>query len=364
MRYVILPVTDAGSEVGALVVAARLSAVAFGPADLLRSMVLVVPLILLASGVLGWFLAGRAMRPVERLIDELEEVTDGRSLHRRLAVPNSGDELGAPRDDAERDVLPARTELRRAAALHGRRQPRTEDAAHGHARRRGARARPTRARPARCSRRSTPRWASSISSTELVDSLLTLARVDEGRAPLALEERDLRALVVDVGETAEMLGEQHGLTTRVTVPDHPVEVSVDPHRMHQLLLNLVTNAVKYTPAGGSVAVSLRKWRRECGSRCETPESASRRSTCRVLRPVLAGRPGPLAHRRPPRGRIGALHHQVDRRGPRRIDFGPQPAWAGVELRGVAAPDWGWRGGGRGVDRPASPRSGFGNFSFR
>jgi signal transduction histidine kinase len=91
---------------------------------------------------------------------------------------------------------------------------------------------------------------------ELVDSLLMLARADEGRAPLALERQDLRALVVDVGETAGMLAEQHGLTTMVSVPDHPVEARVDPHRMQQLLLNLVTNAVKYTPAGGSVAVSL------------------------------------------------------------------------------------------------------------
>jgi signal transduction histidine kinase len=91
---------------------------------------------------------------------------------------------------------------------------------------------------------------------ELVDSLLMLARADEGRAPLALERQDLRALVVDVGETAGMLAEQHGLTTKVSVPDHPVEVRVDSHRMHQLLLNLVTNAVKYTPAGGSVAIAL------------------------------------------------------------------------------------------------------------
>ena len=43
--------------------------------------------------------------------------------------------------------------------------------------------------------------------TEMVDDLLTLARADEGRAPLALEETDLRELVADVAETAGMLGE-------------------------------------------------------------------------------------------------------------------------------------------------------------
>ena len=42
---------------------------------------------------------------------------------------------------------------------------------------------------------------------ELVDSLLTLARADEGRVPLAVEECDLRELVADVAETAGILGE-------------------------------------------------------------------------------------------------------------------------------------------------------------
>ena len=255
MRYVTLAVDGAGAEVGAVVVAAPLSAVAFGPADLLRSMVLVVPLILLASGVLGWFLAGRAMRPVERLMDEVQDMTDGGSLHRRVAVPTSGDELA--RLAVTLNAMFSRLEqsfsqLRRftADASHELKTPLTV-----------LRAGVERSlvHPG-----TPPEVLEALDTTleqinrlnELVDSLLMLARADEGRAPLVLEAQDLRPLVVDVGETAGMLAEQHGLTTQVSVPDHAVMVCVDPHRMQQLLLNLVTNAVKYTPAGGSVSVAL------------------------------------------------------------------------------------------------------------
>ncbi|HEX5004914.1 MAG TPA: ATP-binding protein [Gemmatimonadales bacterium] len=255
MRFVTLPVDGAGAEVGAIVVAAPLSAVAFGPADLLQSMMLVVPLILLASGVLGWFLAGRAMRPVDRLMDEVQEVTDGRSLHRRVAVPTSGDELA--RLAVTLNAMFSRLEqsfnqLRRftADASHELKTPLT-------VLRTGVERSLTHpGTPAEVLEAMDTTLGQLNHLNELVDSLLMLARADEGRAPLALEVRDLRALVVDVGETAEMLGEQHGLTTEVTVPEHPVEVRVDDHRMQQLLLNLVTNAVKYTPAGGSVSLAL------------------------------------------------------------------------------------------------------------
>jgi len=255
MRYVTLPVDGAGTEVGAVVVAAGLSAVAFGPADLARSMILVVPLILLASAVLGWFLAGRAMRPVERLMDEVQEVTDGRSLHRRVAVPTSGDELA--RLALTLNAMFSRLEqsfsqLRRftADASHELKTPLTVLR--------------TGVERSLVHPGTPPEVLEALDATldqlnqlnELVDSLLMLARADEGRSPLAVEIQDLRALVVDVGETAEMLGEQHGLRTQVVVPDHAVEVPFDAHRMQQLLLNLVTNAVKYTPSGGAVAVVL------------------------------------------------------------------------------------------------------------
>jgi len=92
--------------------------------------------------------------------------------------------------------------------------------------------------------------------TELVESLLTLARADEGRAPLAVEESDLRDLLGDVIETAGMLGEGVGISVTSTLPDHPVRLAVDRQRIREMLLNLVTNAIKYTPTGGTIDVSL------------------------------------------------------------------------------------------------------------
>jgi signal transduction histidine kinase len=92
--------------------------------------------------------------------------------------------------------------------------------------------------------------------TRLLNQLLTLARAEAGglsvaRAPVSLaslcrlssrlSNRSVRAK--DVSLTCDC-GEE-------------VEVAGDPRWMEQLLLNLIDNALKFTPAGGSVAVSLR-----------------------------------------------------------------------------------------------------------
>jgi signal transduction histidine kinase len=92
--------------------------------------------------------------------------------------------------------------------------------------------------------------------TEMVENLLTLARADEGRAPLSVEPCDLRDLLNEATETAGMLAEAEGITVTTRIPEQPVTLSVDRDRIRQLLLNLVTNAVKYTPSGGSIGLEL------------------------------------------------------------------------------------------------------------
>jgi signal transduction histidine kinase len=53
-----------------------------------------------------------------------------------------------------------------------------------------------------------------------------------------------------------MLGESAGITVTSQIPSTPIPMAVDRHRIREMLLNLVTNAIKYTPQSGTVALSL------------------------------------------------------------------------------------------------------------
>jgi signal transduction histidine kinase len=92
---------------------------------------------------------------------------------------------------------------------------------------------------------------------DLVDSLLTLARFDEGRFDLHREPVELEPLVRDVYETAVILGEAAGLSITLPVCENATVLG-DAARLRQLFLNLVTNAIKYTPSGVTVELSLRR----------------------------------------------------------------------------------------------------------
>jgi two-component system, OmpR family, sensor kinase len=92
---------------------------------------------------------------------------------------------------------------------------------------------------------------------DLVDSLLTLARADEGRFDLHRQPFQLEPLVHDVFETAVILGEDAGLTVSMpTVED--ATILGDRLRLRQLFLNLLTNAIKYTSRGGTVELTVKR----------------------------------------------------------------------------------------------------------
>ncbi|MGH7679347.1 MAG: sensor histidine kinase, partial [Gemmatimonadaceae bacterium] len=91
--------------------------------------------------------------------------------------------------------------------------------------------------------------------SDLVDSLLTLARADEGRFDLHREPIQLEPLVRDVFETAVILGEDASVTVALPLVEDAVVMGDGP-RLRQLFLNLITNAIKYTPQGGHVEMTL------------------------------------------------------------------------------------------------------------
>lgn len=91
--YLVYPVTQAGPEVSAILVAAPSKTTLVEADELLASMVVIAPLILIASILVGYWVAGRNLQPLRAMVSELEAITDSRSLHRRLAVERTGDEV-------------------------------------------------------------------------------------------------------------------------------------------------------------------------------------------------------------------------------------------------------------------------------
>jgi signal transduction histidine kinase len=255
VRYLVVRVADAGPQVGGVLVATPVSQVTFGPADLLRSMLLIAPIVLIGAGVVGYWLAGTSLRPVQDIMDELEAISDGRSLHRRLAVPMSADEIA-------RLALGVNRMLARLEVSFGSLHRFTADASHElktplMVLRAGVeRALVHPATPNEVLQSLDETLAQINQMSEMVENLLTLARADEGRAPLAVEVADLRDILGDVAETAGMLGETGGIAVRVEMPDTPIRLAVDRHRIREMLLNLVTNAIKYTGKGGTVGLRL------------------------------------------------------------------------------------------------------------
>jgi len=93
----------------------------------------------------------------------------------------------------------------------------------------------------------------SARMSELVDDLLLLARLDAGR-PLERVPVDLSRLAIDVTSDARVARGDH--RWQLDLPDDPVLVEGDEHRLHQVLANLLSNAGKHTPPGTTVNVAL------------------------------------------------------------------------------------------------------------
>jgi signal transduction histidine kinase len=92
--------------------------------------------------------------------------------------------------------------------------------------------------------------------TRMVDDLLDVARLRNGRVSLHRERLDLARLVRQSLDDRRGLFEQAGLALEADLPETPVWVQGDPIRLTQALGNLLGNAGKFTPAGGRVSVRL------------------------------------------------------------------------------------------------------------
>ncbi|MGH7646740.1 MAG: ATP-binding protein [Gemmatimonadaceae bacterium] len=90
----------------------------------------------------------------------------------------------------------------------------------------------------------------------LINDLLDLARIEAGKMPVTYERVDPRHVIAEVHQQVEPMVQKRGLTFAASVAEDCREIETDRQKFKQILLNLISNAIKFTPRGG-ITVSVR-----------------------------------------------------------------------------------------------------------
>jgi two-component system, sensor histidine kinase len=107
------------------------------------------------------------------------------------------------------------------------------------------------------------RWAQSVIRRQtghmaaLLDDLLDLARITQGKLRLHMQSCSLRSVIEAAVETARPILERKGHQLSIRLPDEIPTLAADSVRLAQAIANLLTNAAKYTDAGGSIELGAR-----------------------------------------------------------------------------------------------------------
>jgi heavy metal sensor kinase len=220
---------------------------------LLFVMLLGLPLAAAVAGIGGYTLARGALKPVDRMAERARSITAER-LKERLPVDNPNDEFGRLATVFNETLTRLESsfdQMRRftADASHELRTPLTAMRSVGEI---GLRA-----------KREPAEYREIIGSmleevdrlSMLVDRLLTMSRADIGESMLAMDRVDLGELAEEVTAQLEVLAEEKQQNLSVKL-NGPSSCMGDRMVLRQALLNLVDNAIKYSPVGGRITVRV------------------------------------------------------------------------------------------------------------
>ncbi|MGH2459974.1 MAG: sensor histidine kinase [Chloroflexota bacterium] len=252
-RVLTMPVIENGHVIGTLQVGRSEAAVGVALSQLMILMAFAVPATLVLAVAGGLFLAGRALDPIDRITRTAEQL-GAEDLAFRLGFKGT-DEVGRLAATFDRMLERLDRAFRRqrqftADASHELRTPLAllisqADLALERSR-----------TPGEYRRVLLSMREDAKRMNQLVNDLLTLARADAGESQVGREPLDLNDLTSDVVAAMEPLARARGVALGRGAAESTV-VMGDQTRLTQLLLNLIDNALKYTPAGGAVTVSTR-----------------------------------------------------------------------------------------------------------
>jgi signal transduction histidine kinase len=213
-----------------------------------------LPLLVLLASFFGYWLSGKALAPVNLIIESAERV-GFHNLSRRLEVPRAKDELRRLTEHLNAMLDRIETSVKRITRF-------TADASHDL--RTPLAVIRTSAELVLRRPRSEPEYREALSrilatseeTTELIEQLLMLARADANAVQLKLEPTNLQPLLRSVAQKSRVLASGKGLAFSESLPPQYALLMANEPALERLLMCVVDNAVKYTPAGGRVSLAL------------------------------------------------------------------------------------------------------------
>lgn len=122
----------------------------------------------------------------------------------------------------------------------------------------------------------------AVAQAQLVDDLLDMSRITAGKLRLDIRVADLAPVVEAALDVVRPAAAAKGVNLHAAIDPHPGPVSGDPDRLQQIVWNLLTNAIKFTPPGGHVRLALRR----AGPHVEVEVSDTGRGISAELLPLL------------------------------------------------------------------------------
>jgi heavy metal sensor kinase len=214
------------------------------------------PLLLIAASVGGYWLSGRALRPFDEISRAAQRIGIG-NLTDRLPVPRTGDQLQRLSETLNATFARLETSVSRMQQF-------TADASHELRApvsliRTTAEVTLQRDRPASEYREALHEiLEESERTSQVVDSLMLLARTDSGKEALDLVHVDARDVVKGAIEQGEKLARTRHLIFVVDLQEDSLPIRADADALRRAILILIDNAVKYTPEGGRITVGLHR----------------------------------------------------------------------------------------------------------
>jgi len=208
--------------------------------------------VVLLAGVGGMFLANRTLQPVDHITDIAREIGEG-DLSRRINI-QSEDELGRLASTLNRMIARLEEAFQKqrqfaADASHELRTPLAIIQAESSLAL-------DKKRTQVEYRRSLDLVSQEVTyMSEIIGKLLLLARNDAGIEPLNLQEVNVKDLFTELSSDVEALAQEKGVAFNLGPMDN-LTVKGDRFRLRQLFLNILDNAIRYTPSGGTVSSLL------------------------------------------------------------------------------------------------------------